>query len=49
MTGTLDDDDFGVGGFAGVRITGEFDANPGIKLAVYPVKIEGDDILVDVP
>jgi nitrite reductase (NADH) small subunit len=30
-------------------VTGEFDANPAIKLTIYNVKVEGDDIFVDVP
>jgi len=30
-------------------ITGENDRNPNIRLAKFPVRVEGDDILVDVP
>ena len=29
--------------------TGAFDRNPDVKVAVYPVVVEGDDILVDLP
>jgi len=30
-------------------VTGENDRNPNIRLAKFPVRVEGDDILVDVP
>ena len=30
-------------------VTGEHDRNPNIRLAKFSVRIEGDDILVDVP
>ncbi len=29
--------------------TGSHDYNPSIKVATYPVKVDGDDILVDLP
>ncbi|MBI3680665.1 MAG: Rieske 2Fe-2S domain-containing protein [Acidobacteria bacterium] len=29
--------------------TGQHDYNPGIQVATYAVKVEGDDILVDLP
>jgi nitrite reductase (NADH) small subunit len=29
--------------------TGQHDYNPTIRLSTYPVKIDGDDILVDLP
>ena len=29
--------------------TGAFDFNPDVKVATFPVRIEGDDILADLP
>ncbi len=29
--------------------TGEYDRDPGLKMPTFPVRIEGDDILLDLP